>query len=126
MATDFQRQRLTIRLHKRLLATSFLSALLAVQMLGGCAMPQSTPERTNQPTLDPVHNENVPNKILNQSRLAPIINKNSPKRISNRYIVIFMPGTPHDVALAAQNKVKGVRGIIRTTYTSELIGFSAE
>ena len=108
MATDFERQRLAFRSHKTLITAGLLLALFAIHILAGTAMGGGYDERPNRP------------------RLAPLINENSPNRIPDQYIVIFKPGTKHDVVLAAQNRVKGLRSTIRTTYTSGLIGFSAE
>jgi subtilisin family serine protease len=108
MTTDVQRQRLTIRPHKTLANAGLLSAVLAIQMLAGTAMAGGSYEPPKR------------------SRLAPLINEDVPNRIPDQYIVIFKPGTSIDVALAAQKKVIGLRGTIRTRYTSGLIGFSAE
>jgi subtilisin family serine protease len=103
-----------------------LSALLAVQMLSGTAMAESTYKHPDQPSQAPIFTKKEPKRIPKRSTLAPLINEDVPNRIPDQYIVIFKPGTSIDVALAAQKKVIGLRGTIRTTYTSGLIGFSAE
>ncbi len=108
MATDFQRHRLMFCPHKTLAIAGLLSAVLAVQMLAGTAMAGGSYEPPKRPTL------------------APLLHEKSPERIPGQYIVIFKPGTTRDVVLAAQNNVKKLGGIIRTTYTLEPIGFSAE
>ena len=108
MATDSQRQRFTFRTLKKFATTSFLSVVLAVQVLAGTAMAQPTRDPTNQPTLAPVLNEKLPNRIPDQ------------------YIVVFKPGTSREVVLAAQKRVKELGGTVGHTYTSALIGFSAK
>jgi hypothetical protein len=109
MAGGFQRQWLTVHSHKTLATVGLLLALLAVPMLGGTAIAGGSDE----PHI--------------QSKLAPLLNEKAPNRIPDQYIVIFKPGTPRNVLLSAQKKIKGLRSTVRTTYdTSGLIGFSAE
>jgi len=85
------------------LASIACSALLAISVLAGTAIAQPA-----QPTLAPVHNEGLPNKIPGQ------------------YIVVFNPGTSRQVVAAAQERVKSLGGTIMHTYTSALIGFSVK
>jgi subtilisin family serine protease len=80
-------------------------AVLAIQILAGAAIAQRTPD---QPTLAPIYNENVPNRIPGQ------------------YIVVFKPGTSREVVAAAQARVKSLGGIIGYTYTAALIGFNVK
>jgi subtilisin family serine protease len=131
MATDFQPQRLSVRPHKTLATAGLLSALLAVQILAGTAMAESTHKDPSQPSLDPASKQKAPKEMPKQSTLVPLINEKSPNKIPGQYIVIFKPGTKRDAVLAAQklivqkNKSEELRGTIRTTYTSGLLGFSA-
>jgi subtilisin family serine protease len=124
MATDIQRQRLGGRSNKALATAVFLSALLAVQILSGTVMAESTYKDPNQPSLDPASNKKAPKRIPNRSTLAPLINENVPNRIPDEYIVVFKPGTPRDVVLAAQDRAKRLGGTVKHTYESALIGFS--
>jgi len=126
MATDFQCQRLTLRPHKTFATAGLLSALLAVQMLGGCETPQSTRVATNQPTLAPVLNENVPNKIPGQRELAPLFNAKVPNRIPDEYIVVFKASTRKDDALAVQEQAVRLGGTIEYVYRLGRTGFSAK
>ena len=85
------------------LASIASSVVLAIHVLAGAAMAQPA-----QPTLAPVQNENLPNRIPGQ------------------YIVVFNPGTSRQVVAAAQERVKSLGGTIMHTYTSALIGFSVK
>ena len=108
MATDIQRQRLTVRPHKPFATAGLLSALLAVQMLPGIAMAGGSYEPPTRP------------------KLAPLINAELPSKIPGEYIIVFKPGTPRDVVLAAQNRAKRLGGTIKHIYTLAPIGFSAK
>ena len=79
-------------------------AFLAFQMLAGPAAAQPAP----QPTLAPVRDAGAPNTIPGQ------------------YIVVFKPDIAREVALAAEDTVRRLNGVVLHTYTSALIGFSAK
>lgn len=108
MSRDFQRRQLTVHSHKTFATVGFLSAVLAVQMLAGTAMAGGSYEHTKRPTLAPLINEKLPNKIPDE------------------YIVVFKPDTPPEVVQAAQKRVKQRDGTIKFIYTSAFIGFSAK
>jgi len=59
------------------------------------------------------------------SALAPVLGEKSPDAIPGQYLVVFKPGTPRTVVLAAQEQVRGLDGKVGFTYASALVGFSA-
>jgi subtilisin family serine protease len=89
-------------LWKPLLVTC--SAILAVQALAGTAIAQSPAEPA----------------------LAPILNEGMPNTIPGQYIVVFKQGVAREAVLSAQEKIKGLGGEVRFTYTSALSGFSVK
>jgi len=99
------RERRSVNEPRRLLQLASIACgtALAVLLLAGTAMAQPA-----QPTLAPVHNEGLSNKIPGQ------------------YIVVFNPGTSRQAVAAAQERVKSLGGSIGHTYTSALIGFSVK
>ena len=104
MSTDFQRQRFTFRSLKKLATTSFLSVVLAVQVLAGTAIAQTVP-----PTA-----------------LAPVRDEGAVDVIPDQYIVVFKTGTSRETVQQALSKVKAMGGSVGFTYQSALVGFSAK
>jgi subtilisin family serine protease len=125
MATDFPCQQLGVRSNKAWATAAFLSALLAIQVLGGTAMAEeSTYKGLNQPSQAPTLKKKALKRIPTRPKLAPLINAELPSKIPGEYIIVFKPGTPRDVVLAAQNRAKRLGGTIKHIYQSALIGFS--